>query len=73
MSWFNNLGEKTGRTDIWVILITFLFIAATYFHFVCGIGAVELCDQEFLSYNQYIISTILIGFFVDLGIKTWKK
>ena len=73
MSWFSNLGEKTGRTDIWVVLVTFLFIGSAYFHFACGTGLVSTCDNGFLSYNQYILSTILIGFFVDLGIKTIRK
>lgn len=73
MSWFQKLGEKTGRTDIWVVLYVLLFLLCTSFHFLCGVGYLETCNEGFLSYNQYILSTLILGIMVDLGIKEWKK
>jgi len=73
MSWLAKLGEKTSRTDIWVVLYTLLFIISSYYHFACGTGFIEHCNDSFLSYNQYILSTLILGIMVDLGIKQWKK
>jgi len=73
MSWYKELGEKTGRTDIWVILIGFLFVGSAYFHFACGTGLVGTCNDNFLQYNQWLLTTMLLGFFVDLGIKQWQN
>lgn len=73
MNWFNKLGEKSSRTDIWVVLYTLLFITCSIYHFICGVDIIETCNDNFLSYNQYILSTLILGIMVDLGIKQWKK
>jgi len=54
MSWLSNLGEKSSRTDIWVLLIVLMFVG-------CIFDFVE-CRQ-----NWYV-TTILSGMFLDLGI-----
>jgi len=56
MSWLADLGERSSRTDLWVILIAMQFIT-------CHFGLVE-CTQ-----NWYV-DIITIGMFSDLGINT---
>ena len=73
MTWFEKLGEKTSRTDIWVILYTVLFITCSVAHFFCGFGIIEACTDSFLSYNRWILSTLILGIMADLGIKQWKN
>ena len=73
MTWLSELGEKSSRTDIWVGLYTLTFLLCLYLHVACGTGIIELCNDNFLSYNQYILSTLILGIMVDLGIKQWKK
>ena len=73
MKWLINLGEKSSRTDIWVVLYTLLFVGCSWFHFGCGTGYIDYCEDKFLSYNQYILSSLILGIMVDLGIKQWKK
>lgn len=56
LNWIGNLGEKSSRTDVWVVLIILLFFGCTTGYFKC--------DQ-----NWYL-DIIVIGMFTDLGINT---
>lgn len=59
LDWLNDLGEKSSRTDIWVILITLTYLG---------------CIFNFISCEETpITSTILIAMFADLGISTITK
>lgn len=59
LKYLSTLGEKSSRTDIWVILISLTFIS-------CLFGLVA-CTE-----NWYV-TTILGGMFLDLGINTVAK
>lgn len=56
MSWLSDLGERSSRTDWWVVLITLQFVT-------CLFGLV-VCEQ-----NWYV-DIITVGMFSDLGINT---
>lgn len=55
--WLSNLGEKSSRTDIWVILITVTYISCLF--------NIVPCKENFM------VLSILAGMFADLGIKTF--
>jgi len=53
-SWFSQLGERTGRSDIWVVLITLYFIQ---------------CNIPFIECNETaIVKFIITLMFIDLGV-----
>jgi hypothetical protein len=56
LAWLNNLGEKSSRTDVWVVLITLMFLGCLFQFIQCE--------------NNWYVTTILIGMFSDLGINT---
>jgi hypothetical protein len=71
MSWFTELGEKTGRTDIWILLvvtITILFITPIF------LMSIQVLTFDNIVYNSSldIIKWILTGIFVDLGIYSFR-
>lgn len=53
-SWFSQLGEKTGRSDIWVALITIYFLMCIVPFVDCAQGAME----------KFIVTLM----FIDLGV-----
>lgn len=59
LSWISNLGEKSSRTDVWVVSIT------TYF-WLCAFRVIQ-CEYNFT------IFSILIGMFADMGINLVKE
>lgn len=59
INWFFDLGEKSSRTDIWVMLITITYLG-------CIFRLVECQENP-------IITTILIAMFADLGITSILK
>lgn len=54
--WFSHLGQKSGRTDIWVVLIAITYLG-------CISGYLE-CPAT--TFNM----TLLIGMYTDLGINS---
>jgi len=71
-TWFNRLGEKTGRTDIWVVLLSFTYL--------CSIIPIALMSFYVIDYNSIIYNKLLNliyylngGFFLDFGINLWAK
>lgn len=71
--WLFNLGEKTSRTDIWVVLFSLITIASATSFFLCGLNIITPCNPEFISYNVYILITCLGCMTFDLGIKSWNS
>lgn len=59
INWISNLGEKSSRTDVWVVNITIYF---------------WLCAAEVISceYN-FVIFSIICGMFADMGISLAKE
>lgn len=55
LRWTSRLGTKDGRTDLWVICITFAFITCITGYIPCM--------------NNSLVMTILVGMFADLGVK----
>jgi hypothetical protein len=55
LKWLSKLGTKEGRTDLWVICITFAFITCITGYIPCM--------------NNSLVMTILVGMFADLGVK----
>lgn len=53
-SWFSQLGERTGRSDIWVALIALYFIS-------CNVPMLG-CSQD------PIVKFIITLMFIDLGV-----
>ena len=72
MSWIKNLGEKSSRTDVWVILYVLLTFASAFFFFACGTGFIPSCDAGFIKSNMIVLTSLITGMMVDLGIKRWK-
>jgi len=71
-NWFKELGEKAGRTDVWVILICLTWLLST--------STIILMNLNVISFNQYIydqcinlLYLLLGGLFADLGIDIWKQ
>lgn len=72
MSWFTTLGEKAGRTDIWVIFVALSFLMS--------ISTVLAMSWNFLPYVEYIyndmltlLKWILTGAYIDFGIYSWRQ
>lgn len=59
LSWLSHLGEKSSRTDIWVLLITIQYITCLF--------NLVTCEQ-----NWYM-DILTIGMFADLGIDVISK
>lgn len=57
LNWLSNLGEKSSRTDVWVVLITMTYISCLF--------NIVPCTENFM------VISILGGMFADLGIKTF--
>ncbi len=55
LKWLTKLGTKDGRTDLWVLCITFAFITCITGYIPCM--------------NNSLVMTILVGMFADLGVK----
>lgn len=73
INWLSNLGEKSSRTDVWVILYTLVMLTSAVFFFGCGAGLFENCSTSFITANTVVLSTCITGIMVDLGIKRWKE
>jgi hypothetical protein len=54
MSWIKDLGEKSSRTDVWVVLIVLTYISCLFELVPCA--------------ENWYVTTILVGMFLDLGI-----
>ncbi len=67
MSWFTELGEKTGRTDIWIMLIVIIALMFIAPVFLMSIQAIPMVDKIY-DESLDIIKWVLTGMFVDLGI-----
>ena len=70
-SWFRDLGEKTGRTDLWVIVILFTVIMCHVPLFSMSIGVLEY-KSDLFSELMSLLKWLLTGIFVDFGIYSWK-
>lgn len=71
--WFKLLGEKSSRTDVWVVLYIKLTIVSAFFFFACGTGFITYCSSTFITSNSALLITLVTGMMVDLGIKQWKN
>lgn len=71
--WLFDLGEKTSRSDIWVVLFSLITLTSAACFFLCGLGLLNHCNDDFISYNFYILVTCLSCITVDLGIKSWNS
>ncbi len=67
MSWFTELGEKTGRTDILIILIVTIILMFITPVFLMSIQVIPMVDKIY-DESLDVIKWALTGMFVDLGI-----
>lgn len=63
LDFFRTIGEKSGRNDIWVILISIMFLTCLF----GPVFNVNICA------NNMYVNIILGGMFADLGISNLTK
>lgn len=69
--WFLTLGEKTGRSDIWVVLIVILTLGSFIPNFLCAINWLQ-CDLQITSSLLTFTYFLTGGLFTDMGISHYK-
>jgi len=71
--WLFDIGEKSNRTDVWVFLFVLITLASASCFFLCGLGILEHCNEDFVLYNTYILISSIGAMVADWGIKRWKE
>lgn len=71
-NWFNVLGDKLVRTDIWVLFISLSFTVSFLFYILCGIGVISSCNDLFITHNKNLLQLMLLLMGADLGIKRFR-
>jgi len=59
LNWISKLGEKSSRTDVWVVSITVYF-------WLCAFEVIN-CEYNFTTF------AIICGMFADMGISLAKE